>query len=375
VLAGLWLLQPGRPRRPAFLRADSRRLRRLLPRAPDPDWALARDGADVWLDRSWSRGALAARAGRFLVAIGRPLGGPPTEWLPRAAAEQGLAPCFYRVDGRTAASARAAGWTVIRHAAEAVIDPQSWSAECPAARSLRRKLRQAEAGGLQVAPARGPLPLAQMATVAAEWTARQGGECGFSTGRMVPALLEGAEVFLAWQDDQLQGFVSFNRTGRAWTLDLIRIADRAPQGTAQALVAAGIAAAARAGVRRLSLSAVPDLPQQGPARQIARLIARLPAAWQGRLTRTGLRQFKQSFAPRWEIRYVATPRARDIVPAMLAIAQAIHSPVPRSNVNALQDHLAENRFAPRPAACDGQPARRAGVRRRIAAAFARQADR
>jgi phosphatidylglycerol lysyltransferase len=87
------------------------------------------------------------------------------------------------------------------------------------------------------------LPLVQMTTLATLWAARNGGEQGFSMGRFDPALVTRAVVVLAWDGARLVGFVTLNRGCDHWALDLMRLSDRAPDGTMQSLVSAGILAA------------------------------------------------------------------------------------------------------------------------------------
>jgi phosphatidylglycerol lysyltransferase len=317
-LAGVALLaRPGRPSAPGPLQpARGPGLLRALARAPSGDWALVHQGAGVLLQAVPFGGWLVAPAGRWQVALGDPSGAATVTAFAQTARSVGQRPALYRVGTRTAVSARCAGWGVVRVAVEGWVDPRTWSPDAPACRSLRRKLRQATAAGLRIEVEPPDLPMTQMATLATLWAARHGGEKGFSMGRFAPGLVRQAVVVLAWQGPQLAGFVTLNRGQQCWTLDLMRQAPDAPDGTMQALVTAAVDAARAAGVPALSLACVPCPPDW------------IPHVLSRHLIRPGLQQFKASFAPQWAPRYLSTPNRFQLPLALAAIARAIHSPGP-----------------------------------------------
>lgn len=267
------------------------------------------------------------------------------------AAQANQSALLYKTDARSAARARATGWSVMAIAREAIIVPARFDPNAAACRALRRKLRAAAATGLRVERATGPLPLAAMARVSAAWVGRNRRERGFSMGRFHPGLLAGAAVFLAWQGGALQGFVSLNRGAQDWALDLMRVVDTAPDGTMHALVAAAIAAAARDGVPRLSLAAVPLPPTWLPPR-----LHRLVAA-------PGLLQFKRTFGPTWVTRYACGPSGPELVRGLLAVTCAVHRPAAMpgplaatvTDMRPLHDDDAEIRFETPRVPCDGVP--------------------
>ncbi|MFW8636556.1 phosphatidylglycerol lysyltransferase domain-containing protein [Cribrihabitans pelagius] len=246
------------------------------------------------------------------VALFDPVSGLAGEvFAPLAAHARGrnAAACLYKCSPRIAQAARQSGWRVLRIAEEAVLDPQRFSGSGSARRQLRRKLRHAEKAGLHAAPAGPMLPLPQMAALDAAWQRSHGPARGTTMGRFEPGYLADQAVFLAARGPRLDGFASFHRAEGEWCLDLIRICPGAPDGTGHALVCAGIAAAAEAGVARLSLAAVPG----------------------HRLTRgldRGLRRFKTCFAPRWEPRYAVAPSWPALALALADLTRLVHSPPP-----------------------------------------------
>lgn len=211
-----------------------------------------------------------------------------------AARDEGRWPVLYKAEARMAARARAAGLAVLPVAREAWLDPQDFRLEVPARAGLRRKLRRAAGAGVTAGFDARP-DWAALATVNAAWAAAHGGEYGFSMGRFDPAYCAGQQVVVARQGERVVGFATFHMatiSGKGgWTLDLLRPAPAAPEGTAQLLVTAGIAAARAAGATRLSLAAVPIGSAVGELGAVARLGRRLaPGAM------PGLQQFKAGFA-------------------------------------------------------------------------------
>lgn len=325
----------------ALAMARPGRLRSLAPRAqvrtPYPGESLASTRAETGLLAQGEHALLLAscgspawmlgETGQTVTALLDPLaGGAGMLDLVRAqASRRGRVACLYKISARTAVRARAAGWTVLPVAHEAVIDPARFDLAGPAHAGLRRKLRHAAKAGVTVtvvAPG-AALPGAQMAALAADWAAARGGERGFSMGRYAPDYVAGQICLLAWQSGRLVAFASFHMGRTEWTLDLMRSGTRVPDGTMQALVAAAIAQAAAADVPRLSLAAVPPDPARlrgAPAR-----LWRLAARWQGA---GGLAQFKAGFAPHWQTLYIAAPGPAALALAAADIARAVRHPPP-----------------------------------------------
>ena len=241
--------------------------------------------------------------------------------LRRMAQSRNRIPCAYKITARNAAHLRRAGWAVLHVADEALIDTAAHDLQGPAYRQLRRKLRHAEAALHITAPS--ALPLADMAETAALWERAHGPARGLTMGRFDPIYIKDQAVFLAWQGHRLAGFISLHRAPHEWCLDLMRARPDAPDGTMHALIHAAIRAAHTAGVPHLSLAAVPALPANTapPEAHLRRLMARASGG-------NGLRQFKTSFAPRWQPLYMAAPTRPQLALAACDLARAIRAAPP-----------------------------------------------
>ncbi len=307
------------------------RLAHLLGAAPQAELGLLRQGEHgVWLTSDKQGGWVLGRSPQALVALLDPFGtASVAALLPelrRLARDEGRLACLYKISPRIAAQARAAGWVVAPVASEVWLDPRRFTLESAARAGLRRKLRKAQKAGLRVETRCGPLGAAEAAALPAlarAWAQARGGERGFSMGRFAPDYLAGQMRMLAWHNGALAGFASFHANAAEWVLDLMRPAADAPDGTMQALVAEAIAEAARCGVARLSLAALPPLAAgiDGPAAHIWRQAEKGAGA-------AGLRQFKMSFAPQLSARYIAAPSRAALALAAADIARTIHRPPP-----------------------------------------------
>lgn len=269
--------------------------------------------------------SMVARRGQSLVSLGPALTfGAQTLTVARLtamAAQHYLRPCIYKCDARLARAARAAGWSVRRLSAEAVLSPRRFTLDCPSRRQLRRKLRKAAKSGVQVRHAGEHPPLEAMKDISHEWTQINGRERGFSMGRFCPTYIQGQRVYLAFQEGQIVAFASFNVNPKQWALDLMRTGQSAPEGTMHALIAAALADAAILSCPEVSLSAAP-LP---PATRRGRIARRLGRAI-GLPCGAGLYQFKSSFDPAWRPRYLAAPGRFGLLLAAIDLTRAILLP-------------------------------------------------
>ena len=315
---------------------------------PRAEAGLSRQGVLTLERRGIAPGWLLGRLPHSCVALGDP--GPLDTPDARAQAlaalsgtarSEGRFPCLYKTGARMAVTARQSGWTVRRIAAEAWLHPARFTLSGPERAGLRRKLRRAARAGVSAAAATGPLPLEEMAEVAAHWASAHGGERGFSMGRWCPQYVAGQRVFLAWHRGRLIAFLSLHDSPGEWTLDLLRSLPGSPDGTMHALLAAAIDAAREAGSPRLSLAAVPRVPGRHRAR---------------RRTDGGLTRFKTAFAPQWEPLYLCAPSPCTLVVTAADIARAVLRPAPLASAPPLA-HFPSNEIAPAAVAWHRMPMR------------------
>ncbi|MEO8530120.1 MAG: phosphatidylglycerol lysyltransferase domain-containing protein, partial [Deltaproteobacteria bacterium] len=263
---------------------------------------------------------MVARAAGALVAIGPLMAGrsraKARKALVRSARAHGQTPVLYKCDGAMAVEARHAGWAVLATGREAVINPRAYSSEGPKVRQLRRKLKQVEAGGVEIFRVTGNWHRRELSAVAAEWAKSHGGERGFSMGHADALDHDLGPVFAARVNGKIVAFVSFLATDWEWTLDLMRHRDVLPPGVMYALVHVAVLAAREARVPRVSLASVPLAPT---AILPAKLAARVHAASGA----VGLAQFKSTFAPHWENRYIAAPSRLALMLGWLSVLRQI----------------------------------------------------
>ena len=202
----------------------------------------------------------AARTPHALVALREPLAGGGDAAHLRAltarARREARIGVVYKASPRLAVYGRRARMAVMPLAREAWLDPGAFTLEVAARAGLRRKLRKAAQAGV-LARCEGASP-GELARLNADWVAAHGGEQGFSMGRFSSDYLAGQRVYVARIGPRPVGFASFHICASGWALDLLRPHPDAPEGTAHALILAAVAEAARAGVARLSLAAVPE---------------------------------------------------------------------------------------------------------------------
>ena len=243
---------------------------------------------------------------------------------------------IYKCSAQEAVAARRIGWTVLRCAKDAVLDPQCWAESGPARRQLRRALRAFDTTDLQIREARDPSTLRDVAT---DWAANHGGERGLSMGRYCPDYLRQQRVFAAYRGAIPVAFVSFHH-GAVWTLDLMRHTADTPTGAMQSLIVAAINAARADGVTRLSLSSVP-----APA-------PHLPLAQRALTSSAGLRRFKSSFGPVWQPRYICATNPATLALTMATLAYGIHKPPKLARLHSIQPHHEDFSFARLARACE-----------------------
>lgn len=299
----------------------------LLATAPRAELALVRQGHLSLAEGP--RGAwLLGRTPHTLTALFGPIGPATLQDLILQAQSESRFPAIYKASPRTAAMARRIGWHIAALGAEAVLIPQTFTPNGPAHATLRRKLRKADAVGIQInhLPPKGA---AELAAIARLWQ-RDRRERGFSMGQCDAAYLATQRIYVARLAGRITAFISLHDGAQEWTLDLMQHAPDAPDGTMHALIAHAITDARARNIPRLSLAAA------GAPRALPRLLRE-----RADKSAAGLLRFKHSFAPQWQPLYLCAPSRTALLIAAAEITRAIHWPAPL-----LQDHHAQYGFAP-----------------------------
>ena len=301
------------------MRAVDARTGGIVAAAPRAEAGLIHAGHAGFLEENGRPRAVTVRGNHSLVLLSCLDDACPTmrALLTAAAKETAHLPCFYKIDARHAATVRAEGWSVARSGAEAVLDPATWTEAGAARAALRRKLRRAEKAGITTAEIASGDHEPDLARVDAAWCATQGPARGFTMGRYAPDYIARQRVFAASFDGRICAFVTFHKSQGEWVLDLIRH-DSALDGTIHALIRHALITARAERCPRLSLAAVPCPP--------VRLPARLREACALHMGTPGLAQFKSSFGPRWEARYIAAPGPLSLAICWADIARCVQRP-------------------------------------------------
>lgn len=269
--------------------------------------------------------SVVVESGQTLALLFDPLRGSVADVpqdLARAARDRMLVPAIYKCTAPLALAARDAGWAVARVADDAVIDLPGFSLDGSKHRQLRRKLRHAEKAGITVAEeAFTPCLIAQMSDVDALWLEGHGKARGFSMGHFDADYVSHQRIFVARQDGQMLGFVTFHHSSDDMALDLMRHGADLPDGTMHQMIVTAILSAQAEGRQRLSLAAMPA-EATGDTPLVAKLRAKITARSGG----NGLTRFKQSFGPSRQALYAAAPTRGGLMLALADIAREIHNP-------------------------------------------------
>ena len=280
---------------------------------------------DLLVDHANQAVSLVTPTGQSLIMLADPLtqrqcAGQTLKVLHTAANDRFLSPCLYKCNARTAVTARRAGWSLLQVAQEAVIDPQTFETSARNCRQLRRAMRKAEAHDVTVTEAANLSEMTALRAIAESWGQTRKGTRGFSMGRFDESYISAQRIYLAHKAGRLIGFVTFHENWRERTLDLMCYNADAPSGTAHMLVHAAIQGAKTDNISRVSLAAVPSLSQHLPLPDALKSRA---ATWTGA---AGLKQFKSSFAPRWEPLYIAAPNRLSLTLSGIDITDRITRP-------------------------------------------------
>ncbi|HUR91844.1 MAG TPA: phosphatidylglycerol lysyltransferase domain-containing protein [Gemmatimonadaceae bacterium] len=267
------------------------------------------------------------------IAAGDPVG-PPAELSPmieafaRAAAAAGAWPAIYKITPRNMHAYLEHNFLVGKVGEMARVPARDFTLDGSRRRRLRRSQKQARESGVtcEVIPARdvGRL-LPELKPVSDDWLRqRRGREKGFSLGAFDAPYLSRFPSVIARVDGKIAAFATIwsSDSKRELEIDLMRSRADAPSGTMHAMLVDLIAWAGREGYDSVSLGMSPlagvsPLGEGGRVQPLRRMLTRLSGRF---YNFEGLREFKQSFDPEWEPRYLASSPgiARSLVLAHLA---------------------------------------------------------
>jgi phosphatidylglycerol lysyltransferase len=292
-----------------------------MAQCPRSDAALAFTGDKRFLESADGRAFLMFRpVGRFWVVMGDPVG-PRGCWsgliwdLRRLADLSNARLCFYQASEAMLPILVELGLSTMKYGEEAVIDPAAFQLEGPRMKGLRNSHARALREGLHVCfvpAAEVSAWLPRLRPVSDGWlAAHRAREKGFSLGRFEAGYLRRFDLAVVLRDTAPVGFANIWRSGdgQEMSVDLMRQSPDAPPGTMDLLLIALIRHAARAQCCRFNLGLAPlsGVPGSRLAPYWARM-ARLVAAMGGHAYNfSGLRFYKQKFAPEWKSRYLACP--------------------------------------------------------------------
>ena len=265
------------------------------------------------------------------IAAGDPVG-PGSELSPmiqsfaRAAGAAGAWPAIYKITPASVNAYLENNFLIGKVGEIARVPAASFSLEGPRRRRLRRSQKQARESGVTVevvSPAETERLLPELRIVSDDWLRQQRGrEKGFSLGAFEPAYVRRFHMAIARANGAIVAFASVWTSQRAIEVDLMRSRADAPSGTMHAMLVDLIAWAQRQDYESVSLGMSP-LAGVNPLGKGGRLqtLRRAITGFSGRFYNfEGLREFKQSFDPEWEPRYLASSPgiARSLVLAHLA---------------------------------------------------------
>ncbi len=253
-----------------------------------------------------------AKHGNSLIAISDPIG-PNAAWpkliaaFERHAQSQFLSAGYYKASPDFRDRLNEAGNTSLAIGSEAYIDPQTFSLDGSKRRELRRKQSKAHKSGVEIEHcSAGEFAIGQLQSLSQQWQDRKAGTKRFSIGPFDPAYLRNFDMIIARARGSVVGFVSLWRSGdgQEISIDVMRIASDAPDGTMHALMIEAISNAKDQNAQRFSLCAVPFALTGAPVGAGEHGIDWLYKSQNVRHGAQGLFRFKNAFRPEWERRYL-----------------------------------------------------------------------
>jgi phosphatidylglycerol lysyltransferase len=321
VLALRQLLRPPASKLPKPDAEQLERAANILAQQPNADACVALMGDKNFLfSDSGHAFVMFGRRGRSWVALFDPVG-PQSEWpelvwrfLERAR-EQGGRASFYQVRPQTLPVYLDAGLRVYKLGEYAYVDLPGFSLKGKARSDLRQALNRGEREqlSLEVLPPGVPAQtLAELRRISDAWLAgHSAAEKSFSLGAFTEGYVQRCPVAVVRAGGRAVAFATLMVTGLEdeASVDLMRHAADAPNGTMDFLFARLLLHYQAQGYRRFGLGMAPlsGMAEHPLAPRWHRLGRLLFSHGEHFYNFQGLRAFKEKFAPEWEARYLAAP--------------------------------------------------------------------
>jgi len=315
----------------------------LLPfqRSDDKHWFIGREG-----DSLISYGL----AGRVAVVLGDPVGPDDHAWATfdrflAACRAHRIVPVVYQATAAGRQRLDAAGFRCFPIGREAIVDLGQFDLRGPKRANLRHTVTRAERGGIRICWWPGGLAADEIArfgpgltAIDTQWRRSAGPTMGFTIGTFETDRLATATIAIALDSAEAPvACATFAPTGAdgGWVLDLLR---RDPSGVPGALESCVARAAYEFRAERAQSLSLGLVPLWGLDRQSdlveERLLARSTAVAAPVYDVDGLAFFKAKFDPRWETRYAAVPRRRDLAALVLGLLK-LHLVPPGGSIRSI----------------------------------------
>jgi phosphatidylglycerol lysyltransferase len=321
VLALRQLLRPSAARLPRPGPAELERAASILERQPSADACVALMGDKNFLfSESGNAFVMFGRRGRSWVALFDPVG-PQHEWPElvwrffERAREQGGRPAFYQVRPQTLPVYLDAGLRVYKLGEYAYVDLPEFSLKGRTRGDLRQALNRGERAQMSLEvlpPGAPPALLAELRAISDAWLADHAtAEKAFSLGAFAESYVGRGPIAIVRAQGRAVAFATLMATGvpEEASVDLMRHARDAPNGTMDFLFARLLLHFQAQGYRRFGLGMAPlsGMLEHPLAPRWHRLGRLLFSHGEHFYNFQGLRAFKEKFGPQWEARYLAAP--------------------------------------------------------------------
>lgn len=227
-----------------------------------------------------------------------------------------LTPCFYEVSETHMHRYHDAGFALFKLGETALVELSSFTTEGKRGEPIRHGVNRAKRGGAEFTLLEQPLDEAlwgQLRAISDAWLSERGAaEKGFSLGNYNEDYLAQSPIGIITADTRIVAFANLMpdyARHEVLSVDLMRYAPNAPQGTMEYLFVELIHYAQAQGYQYFNLGMAP-LGGVGETRyaRAGEKVARLAFEYGNRFYNyKGLRSFKEKFHPKWRSAYLAYP--------------------------------------------------------------------